>query len=415
MYTPPVAGETAHRTALIWADPAQASWLSVAATRAGLKTVGAGSPESGRGPEVVAGLCGDRDAAPAFDDLRAMLHSAQADVVLIASPGDFAGGQRQGTMDREDASALAACRGRGVRVATIEPMPCSALQLGVTIDALAASEAEAEAEVVAAPAGAGVVLGQGSPLRAEEPREAAARVRGANDAGGGWARTLPLLRHSRATREAADVLEHFGHVRTVMFRGWCTRGQGSLGARLFDALDTIVSLLGTPEQVHATYVWPVRGRPVHPTTDETLRGLSGDLTANLRFADGRTAAVAVSDCASRWSRAVTLIGDGGRLCVSDDAPDGMGTGTGGFVWLNADGTTVDVSRSMREARTEGRTDEALVEAVADALSRLLDPRVPAPAPTDTAAVLATAGAALLSARTGEAELPDTILRMVKGR
>jgi len=406
------------RTAIVWADPAQAGWLRAAADRAQLSIIGAGSPEPGRGPELIAAISGDRNAVPLFDDLRSLLTSASADVIFIAAPGDFAGGQRQGSMDREDAGAIAACRARGVRVATLEPMPCSALQLNVPVDASTGSAAAvgAGAEMVAAPMGAGLMLGQGAPVRSDEDRDAASRPRQPIDAGGGWARTLPLMRVSRAMRDAADVLEQFGHVRTVLIEGWSGPGQGSLGARVFDALDCVISLLGVPEQIHATYVWPIRGRGLHQAAGETLRGLSGDLTANLRFADGRTAAVALSDRAARWSRTVTLIGDGGRLRITDDGAAGVGTGTGGFAWLTADGAGVDASRPPRKKRgMEERPDEALVDAVADQLARLLDARTPAPSPTDTTGVLAAAGAALLSARTGEAELPETILRMVGGR
>lgn len=379
--------------------------------------VGAGSPEPGRGPELIAALGGDRDAIPLFDDLRGVLTAAQTDLVLIAAPGDFAGGQQQGGLDREDAGALAACRARGVRVATLEPMPCSALQLNIQIESLAAGVVShsAATEVIAAPSAGGGSLGSGAPTRSEDA-DSESLPRQTIDAGGGWARATPLFRLSRAMRDASDVLDQFGHVRTLVVEGWCGPGQGSLGSRLFDAIDCVVSLLGTPEQIDASYVWPVRGRGLHQAAGETLRGLSGDLTANLRFADGRAATLALSDRASRWSRSITLIGDGGRLHVTDDAPQGIGTGTGGFTWLSADGASVDASRPGRRKRAQDdRPDEALVDAFADQLTRLLDHRTPAPSPTDYAAVLASAGAALLSARTGEAESSQTILRMVGGR
>lgn len=400
-------GSPVRHPAILWAEPAQAGWLAAVVERAGIEVVGVGSPEPGRAGALAAAMGLEVGTVRVWDDLRAALTTGEAELVLLAAPGDFAGGQRQGAMDADDAGALAACRARGVRVASIEPMPASILQLETMAEPAAAPEAADGGEVIAASAGAGVVLGPGAPVVVDEPEP---RVRGlAIDAGGGWARALPLLRLCRAMREAADLFEHLGPVRTAVFEGWSGPGQGTLGARLFDAMDTLVWLLGAPEQVDAAYVWPARARPIHATTGETLRGLEGDLTANLRFADGRAAALAVSDRAGRWSRSVTLIGDGGRLRVTDD-------GTGGFVWLSADGQTVDASRPARRKRgQEERADEAFVDAASEQVARLLDQRVPAPAPTDYAAVLAAAGAALLSARTGEAESPRTILRMAGGR
>lgn len=392
------------------------------AERAGLAVVGVGSPEPGRAGALAAAMGIGGGEVRVWDDLRAALATGDAELVLLAAPGDFAGGQRQGAMDAEDAGALAACRARGVRIASIEPMPASVLQLGAAVPTPSADAAPGEpgGDVIAASTGAGVVLGPGAPVLVDEP-EPRIRAR-AIDAGGGWARALPLLRHCRAMREAADLFETLGQVRTAVFEGWSGPGQGSLGARLFDAMDTLVWLLGAPEQVDAAYVWPARARPIHATTGETLRGLHGDLTANLRFADGRAASVALSDCAGRWGTSVTLIGEGGRLRVTDDGAGGSGggggggTGTGGFVWLSADGQTVDASRPARRKRgQEERADEAFVDAASEQVARLLDQRVPAPAPTDYAAVLAAAGAALLSARTGEAESPRTILRMAGSR
>ncbi|MBX3404750.1 MAG: hypothetical protein KF699_15165 [Phycisphaeraceae bacterium] len=413
-------GSPTRHPAILWADPAQAGWLAAVVERAGLAVVGVGSPEPGRAGALAAAMGLDLGATRVWDDLRAALATGDADLVLLAAPGDFAGGQRQGAMDSEDASALAACRARGVRIASIEPMPASVLQLGAAVPtpSIDAAPGEPAGDVIAASTGAGVVLGPGAPVVVDEPEP---RVRGrAIDAGGGWARVLPLLRHCRAMREAVDLFEHLGPVRTAVFEGWSGPGQGTLGARLFDAMDTLVWLLGAPEQVDAAYVWPARARPIHATTGETLRGLEGDLTANLRFADGRAAAVAVSDRAGRWSRSVTLIGEGGRLRVTDDGAGGSGgaggTGTGGFVWLSADGLTVDASRPARRKRgQEERPDEAFVDAASEQVARLLDQRIPPPAPTDYAAVLAAAGAALLSARTGEAESPRTILRMAGSR
>lgn len=49
--------------------------------------------------------------------------------------------------------------------------------------------------------------------------------------------------------------------------------------------------------------------------------------------------------------------------------------------------------------------------ISDQLKRALDVRAPQPTPMDRAKVLAMCEAAILSARTGEAEYPQTILQM----
>src|SRR5690606_29923013 len=122
--------------------------------------------------------------------------------------------------------------------------------------------------------------------------------------------------------------------------------------------------------------------------------------ASLRFDDGRTASLVASDHAGRWNRTVTLLGEGGRLRLFDD----------GFEWIDPGGEKVDSSRaSTREAPGAWGAHE--VAAIADDLSRRLDPAIPAVGPVDHASVLALCQATLLSARTGQCESPASIHRM----
>src|SRR5690606_10377389 len=115
-------------------------------------------------------------------------------------------------------------------------------------------------------------------------------------AGGGWleqAGTLrpadccacgPRLRLGRPFREAQEVLESFGPVRSAMVESWRRPSQGSLGAQAYDAMDLLCALLGEPQTVDAAHVSP-GGRGRSREARDSLRGWRGDLTASLRFDD----------------------------------------------------------------------------------------------------------------------------------
>jgi len=216
--------------------------------------------------------------------------------------------------------------------------------------------------------------------------------------GAEWAALVPLFRRSAAMRSAADVLAHMGQVHSINAEFVSGRAEGSLGARLFDAFDTVTSLLGEAESIDAMYVWPGRGKIVHPVVGESLRALAGVMTANLRFADGKAATVFAGDAsvgAARWSRRVTIISEAGRLTVTDV----------GFEFMSADGQTVD--------RSGDRLIATAPAVIADQIRLTLDPHRPTLAPTNCLRILSATGAALLSARTGEHESPETIIRMAR--
>jgi len=339
------------RTIAAWLAPEQASLLRHAAHAAELRVVAAGSPARGQTGGVAEQLGG----AP-IGDLRTMLATTDAGLILIAAPESFGAGP-----DPADAGAIRAAHARGVKIATLEPIPAAALDL----------------------------------------------------ASGGWTesglgprpvdviRFCPLARLSAPFRAAAEVLAGFGHIRMMQVESWSVPAEGSLGARLYGAMELVLSLLGEPELIDAAYVARGHGKGVHSLPGESLRGLDGDLTANLRFADGRAAGLAVSNQAGRWNRTTTLVGPAGRLRIFDD----------GFEWIAPDGAKTDELRSPARKRGAEPAVPLSAAALADALARLLDPAIPDPGPTDHATVLAMGQAALLSARTGQAESPATIKHM----
>jgi hypothetical protein len=337
--------------AIVWAEFDRAEIVRAVAAKAGLAVIGAGCATKGRS-SAVAGLLD----CPVVGDLRSALTEADCDLILIASAGDFGTASHPG-----DAAAVLAARQRGVRVVTLEPLPASALELVGPWSA----------------AGAG-----GGP---------------AVDA----ATFVPLARTGRAFRDAAEVLEMFGPARTLHVEACCRPDEGSLGARLFSATEVLIWLMGEPESVDAAYAPPERATLI-PLPGETLRETHGDITANLRFADGRAASILTSDQSARWSRNITMLGSGGRLRIYED----------GFEWINPAGERVDASRHTKR-RGETTETPLSVSTIAEAITRLMDPAMPEEGPMDHAAVLAVCQAVLLSTRTGSAESPATIRRMME--
>ncbi|MEM1331132.1 MAG: hypothetical protein AAGG07_11270 [Planctomycetota bacterium] len=336
--------------AVVWLRPEQAPLLSAALAEAGFEPIAAGCAT----PEQTGAAAGAMGVTP-IDDLRSAMQSVECDLILLADAGPF-GTDSDGT----DASAVFEAHKRGVCIATLEPVPDSAL---------------------------GVRSGRWlEPIKGIVPLECI--------------RIVPLPQRASAFLDAAEVLEAFGHIRSAAIELWSTPAETTLSAGLFGALDLTRWLFGEPETIDAAIVGPDHGGGVHSLPGESLRGLTGDATLTLRYADGRAAGVFVSDRAGRWNRTATLLGPAGRLRVFDD----------GFEWLDPEGKKVDSSRSTP---TRGTPVSHSVEALSDALKRLAPGRSPTEGPVDHTAVLAIAQAALLSARTGHAESPGTIQRMLR--
>lgn len=339
------------RNVALWLLPEQVSLFQRISAVAELAIIAAGSPLRGQSAAIAEAF-----STRCIDDLRTLLLTVDADLILIASAGPFGSGSRT-----DDVEALIAARGRGIEVATLDPIPATALDL------------VSAGWLTPGPAGIPVDL----------------------------LRFGPLPRLSRTMRSATEVLENFGHIRLLSIEAWCRPHEGTLGAQIQAAMDLILSLMGEPETVDATFVSPTQGTGVHMLPADSLLDLRGALTANLRFADGRTASLVASDQGGRWNRYITLLGPAGRLRLFDD----------GFEWLSTTGEKIDNSRPPGAERGSPPADHA-VAAIADHLSRLLDPSLPPPQRTDPSAVLAVGQAALLSARTGQSESPATIRRMI---
>lgn len=336
--------------ALAWLEPAQAPLVRMLAARACLRITAFGGP-------------GFRERAadsPFPDarresDLRAALASTESGFVLLASrPASDA--------SPDDADLLRLCRARSLTLLTLEPVPAS------VADAASAEQTH-------------------------------------------WFETcrfLGLFRQSPALATADELLSSFGPARTLTVAFRSGRGRGTLAARLFDAMHIVHSIMGPPEAIDASVITPVASSGVRMDVGESLRSLHGDLTANLRYAGAKAAAISLSDRAGRWFRGIALIGEDG--CIRMDES--------GVERVDAEGRIVETGAPPPRRRSrkrdplfEGIDDPAAEEALGDAAARAADSRAPRPAPFDLAAVLAMCEAAVLSARTGQPESPETILRM----
>lgn len=357
---------------------------------AGLSLSGVGAPDPAD-PAVVAREMG----APVSDTLRSALSKSEARLVLLADPGSFGvtAADRSpvpglppsiGGSGTPDALVLREAIAGGKAVLSFEPMPGSMLDMNEPALTRSADDS------------AGVLLGD------------AGGVVPPLGTAGEWATFCPALKSSTPVRNAAEVIAQLGTIRVVHVESMCAHGQQSLGARLYDACMACVWLMGVPDRVDAAYAFRPTGpgRALHALPGQTLRGLTGDMTVNLRYADGRCGAIIASDRGGRWHRSLSLLGDNGRLRIYDD----------GFVWYAPDGRVLDSSR--QESRIRGMdatqpSSDGFVRAVVDQILRAVDRSAPNEPPLDVAGVLATAGAALLSARTGEGESPVTLLRMAR--
>jgi predicted dehydrogenase len=372
-------GDRGRHAALVWIDRAQIDVVRAACAVADIDITHAGCPDAASTRDVAAAL----NCEPA-DDLRAALANTTVDLVLLAAPNSVG---RSGGVPTAELEALQSCEQRGVAVASFEPLPGSILHLPQDPGAI-------DEEL-----GMGVAIG---PEPSEEPSP------GGNASE--WARFVPLARLSKPVREAGEILSQLGPVSMVGVQAFSGPGQGSLGARVYDAIEVIAWLLGTPDRVDAAYVPPAsigRGRAVHALPGDSLVGLEGDLSANMRFADGRAASVVASSRAGRWNRTVTVVGERGRVRFYDDGLD----------WISPEGAVLDTSRDAARVRGSSQTEAAIAGAariIADQLARMVSDETHIESPTNVGAVLSIAGAALLSARTGESESPDTLLRMARG-
>ncbi len=380
---------------IAWLEPHQVGLIRAIALASDLAIAGAGSPSRGQ-TTTVAGML---DCAP-VDDLRKELVEPHAQLLLIATPPDL---------------NFASLPPTALKIATLEPIPDSAL----------------------AP-----VAGDWTPA-STGPKATPVHF-------------IPLNRYTAPFRAAAELLSAFGPIAALTHESFSLPAEGSLGARLFAAMDLIHMLIGEPDTIDAAFVPAPSLGSIPAGPGETLRGLHGTMTANLRFPNQRSAALTLSNQAARWNNTTTLIGPGAAPTQDADGSAHPAIGGGrlrlfddGFEWLDATGRKLDEMRPKRsrytpaksratgvppvsttstarsrssrsQSRSQGPAPSEpyshhCLAAISDSLRRLLaDSLFPEP-PADITAALALGQTALLSCRTGQPESPATIRRMLNAQ
>ncbi|RMH11442.1 MAG: hypothetical protein D6695_09160 [Planctomycetota bacterium] len=323
-----------------WLRPDQVQLVRALAERAGLEIVAAGTDERGRSA-ALAGEFGPNVRPES--DLRALLTSVESGLVLLADPGEFGS-------EHTDAAAVAAARTRGVAVCSLEPMPNS-------VSVLDGSD---WAEPV-----------DGTPLLAQIVNVASPES-------------------TRSIDEAHECMDSFGEITAIAVSATAGPEAGSLGARVYAAMNLLFLFAGLPEIISAAIVQP---RKLRSARVDRLTHMHGTLTASVRLSDHRAATILASNQSQPWHHGITILGPGGRLRIWDE----------GFVWTDPSGRIVD------ELRLEV---DHQVDPAARHLGERIGRAMESPRPrTSHGLVLAMAETALLSARTGNAESPATLLRV----
>lgn len=199
---------------------------------------------------------------------------------------------------------------------------------------------------------------------------------------------VPMMRHSAAFRAAADLLPQFGEPQCVNISGRSGPGQGTLFARLFDAMDLLHALCGPIESINASLAGPLQQTP------DGLAALRGHMCLNVRFKPNRCACVAVSDQAGSWFRGLTILGDGGCLRINDQ----------GHEWIDPSGRVIDQQQS--------HAPPTFADLICAEVKTLCHDRERAEPPDDTVLLLALCEAARLSCLTAQCEAPERLMEMM---
>ncbi|MBT8486352.1 MAG: hypothetical protein HKO59_17345, partial [Phycisphaerales bacterium] len=166
----------------------------------------------------------------------------------------------------------------------------------------------------------GALAERGCPVFTSEPRPIAFDELLTGDASSLDTAFVPLFRRSAGYRGTLDAVEAFGPAPSMSVVVAGGPGDGSLFARLYDAMDTLVTLGGTVERLDAALGGETTATP------DRLVDLTGSMTVSLRFTGGRSGTAHVSNQTGGWFRRLTLAGEAGILSIGDN----------GYAWHRGD-------------------------------------------------------------------------------
>lgn len=225
----------------------------------------------------------------------------------------------------------------------------------------------------------------------------------------------PLLRCSPAYLAAVDPLQATGQVHSLAITSIGTGEQATLYARLADAVDAALALIGMPDQVDAALAGPLAEPP------DDLRGLVGHMTVNLHGADGSAACLHASNQSPIFRRSLVAVGREATLLLDDqryqlyanampdDSPPG---GTDGAVELDTP-PQAPANQPLEQSGDAGAVVADYASLIAAQWRHVIAQSADAAGlRVDRQAVVGICQTALLSVRTGQSESTDKLARYV---
>jgi hypothetical protein len=323
-------------TATIWTDGPQAAVVMQILEQLGpdCRVIGVGGPRVSEVDDLARALSVRRE-----DDLRKLLVENRSPFVLLATMADVA---------RDD---LAMAVGFGATVLTLEP------------------------------AAAGF-----------DDLKPPTKTRGADKVQQGRLLLAPSFLRSAGWLSAAQPQQVLGQTQLIGFTSLGQPREGSLFARLADAWSVLLSLAPMPQMVHAAMSGPMA------TVADDLRGATGHLAVQARWATNLAASLQISDRAGLSVRRLHVLGSEGHLVVGE-----------------RDYRLHDSAGKLLDHLDSDAAPPPYAQLVAEDW-RLLIRQPPAAPPPDQvrlheARVLACCLACLLSARTMQPESPEKVLKM----
>ncbi len=221
-------------------------------------------------------------------------------------------------------------------------------------------------------------------------------------------RVLAMPRATAAARALIDALadEHLGHVRSLSLTIHAPPTHTPVGGLLFASLDLLRAILGEPEETiafhtppsttsHATTSTNAARAPLHLASGDSLLTLHGDATLLARTAHATTATIHASNMAQTHDWHATILTTTSEVHLTPRT-------------LHIKPEDDDAPPSPPHSIAHANSSTTLL---AESLARMLDTSRPAESP-DLTHVLPIAQAALLSMRTGHAESPERVRRLL---